>query len=153
MSVQDSQRESIRGLAGVWQVKRITRQDVSALTADKPFPNLIMFAHRYYCMIWISGSEPKRPFAKRWNPTNSEKIDRFDSLVVNAGTYEIEGNILIANPLVARIPDFMGGKLICEYYLEEDTMTLRFVDEYSFDGVQAPWVASGGLTLKLVRIE
>jgi hypothetical protein len=104
-------------------------------------------------MVWTFGNEPQRPFIARWNPTDAEKIDRFDSLVVNAGTYEIEGQTLIARPLVARIPDFMGGKLICEYHIEKDTMTLKFVDEYSFDGVQAPWVASGGLVLTLKRVE
>ena len=98
--------------------------------------------------------EPQRFFAERWNPTDTEKIRRFNSLVVNSGTYEIKGSILTAHPIVARIPEFVGGKLICEYRLENDTMRLAFIDEYSYDGIQAPWVTSGsGLILKLVRID
>jgi hypothetical protein len=153
MGIQDSPGKSAKSLIGVWRVKEIARHGGSGSTADEPFPNLVIFTRNYYSMIWIFGPEPKRPFANRWNPTHAEKIQRFDSLVVNSGTYEIEGSKLIAHPLVARIPDFMGGKLICEYHVENEKMTLRFIDEYSFDGVQAPWVASGGLVLTLVRLD
>ena len=91
--------------------KEIGRQGSSGSSADKPFPNLIIFTRKYYSMIWIFGPEAKRPFAKRWSPTDAEKIQRFDSLVVNAGTYAVEGSTLIARPLVARIPDFMGERV------------------------------------------
>jgi hypothetical protein len=140
-------------IVGVWTVKEAARQGRSAPIADRPFPSVIIFTSNHYSMVWTFGNEPQRPFMSRWNPTDTEKIDRFDSLVVNAGTYEIEGNTLIAHPVVARIPEFMGGKLICEYHIENDKMTLRFIDEYSFDGLQAPWVASGGLVLTLVRLD
>ena len=153
MLTASSRRQKPEGLVGIWKIKDILRQGSSGPIGDSTIPNLIIFTHGYYSMIWISGSEPKRPFAERWRPTEVEKIDRFDSLVVNAGTYEIEGNTLIVHPLVARIPDLMGGKVVCEYSVEKDIMTLTFVDEYSFDGVQAPWVAGGGLTLTLVRVE
>lgn len=86
-------------------------------------------------------------------PTDEEKIARFNSLIVNAGSYSIEGSTLTAHPVVARMPDFVGGKLICDIRVDKDTMWLKFVDEYSFDGVQAPWVKDGGLTLILERID
>lgn len=140
-------------IVGVWMVKEVARQRRSEPITDKPLPSIIIFTLNHYCMVWAFGKEPQRPFTARWNPTDAEKIERFDSLVVNSGTYEIEGNTLIAHPIVARIPDFMGGKLICEYHIENNTLKLKFLDEYSFDGVQAPWVASGGLVLTLVRID
>jgi len=141
-----------RGVVGVWKVENVARQGGSEPIAGKPLPSIIVFTSSFYSMVWVFGAEAQRPFAKRWNPTDAEKIERFDSLVVNAGTYEIDGNTLIAHPVVARIPDFMGGKLICDYQIEKNTMMLKFVDEYSFDGVQAPWVKGGGLVLKLVRM-
>lgn len=153
MSVQDSYGDSAKDMMGVWQIKEIARQGNSGSIGDKTLPNLVIFTDKYYSMIWIFGTEPKRPFAKRWNPTDIEKIRRFESLVVNSGTYEIKGSTLIAHPLVARIPELMGGKFVCDYRIKEDTMTLKFVDEYSFDGVQAPWVKSGGLVLTLMRVE
>jgi hypothetical protein len=138
------------GVIGVWQVKEIRRQNVESPVTDKPFPNLFFFAPRHYSMVWVLGVD--EPFTERWAPTDEEKIKRFDSMVINAGTYEIDGVTITAHPMVARIPDFVGGKLICEFNVDKDTMRLKFVDEYSFDGVQAPWVAKGGLVLTLVRI-
>ena len=152
MGEDNDRKKKTKGVVGVWKVRNVARQGRSEPIADRPFPNLILFTARHYSMVWAFGTE-QRPFATRWNPTDAEKIERFDSLVVNSGTYEIEGNTLTAHPVVARIPDFMGGKLICEYRIENDTMTLKFVDEYSFDGVQAPWVKGGGLVLTLVRAE
>ncbi|UCD05299.1 MAG: lipocalin-like domain-containing protein [candidate division WOR-3 bacterium] len=139
-----------KGVIGVWQVTEIRRQNVESPVVDKPFPNLFIFTPRHYSMVWVLGSS--EPFAERWKPTDEEKIERFDSMVVNAGTYEIDGVTLTAHPMVARIPDFIGGKLICEFHIKNDTLRLKFVDEYSFDGVQAPWVAKGGLIITLVRI-
>jgi len=136
-------------VVGVWQVTEIRRQGAEGSMMTEPFPNLVIFTPRHYSMIWALGAGD--PFAERWKPTDEEKVRRFDSMVVNAGTYEIDGVTLTAHPTVARIPDFIGGKLICEFHVENDTLRLKFVDEYSFDGVQAPWVASGGLVLTLVR--
>jgi hypothetical protein len=153
MGSQNDREKSAREIVGVWQVKGIARQGDSGQMGDKPFPSIFIFTPRHYSMVWVFGVEPQQSFAERWNPTDAEKIERFNSMVVNSGTYEIEGSTLTAHPIVARIPDFMNGKLICEYHIENDIMQLKFVDEYSFDDVQAPWVASGGLILTLARTD
>jgi hypothetical protein len=152
MKVQDSQEKEAKGVVGVWQIKEVATQRGGLIT-DKPLSSVFIFTPRHYSMVWVFSAETQGSFAERWNPTDAEKIERFNSLVVNSGTYEIDGNTLIAHPVIARIPDFMGGKLICEYHIENDMMRLKFIDEYSFDGVQAPWVKSGGLILTLGRID
>ena len=152
MSSKNNQNKEAADVIGVWQVKEVARQGGSDPLSDKPLPSIIIFTPRHYSMVWVFDTEPPRSFAERWTPTDAEKIERFDSLVVNSGTYEVEGNRLTAHPIVARIPEFVGGKLICEYHVENDTMQLKFIDEYSYDGVQAPWVATGGLILTLVRV-
>jgi hypothetical protein len=151
MSTKNDQEKQAKGVVGVWQVKEIARQGGSGPIAAEPLPSVIIFTRSHYSMVWVFDTEPPRSFAEQWSPTDAEKIERFDSLVVNSGTYEIKGNRLTAHPIVARIPEFVGGKLICEYRVENDTMQLKFVDEYSYGGVQAPWVASGGLVLTLTR--
>jgi hypothetical protein len=150
---KDNPAKEGRDVVGVWRIKEIMRQGSKGKITDKPFPNIFIFTPHHYCMAWVLGPDAGQPFAKRWSPTDEEKINRFDSMVINAGTYEVNGSVLTAHPVVARIPDFMGGKLICEYHVERNTMRLNFFDEYSFDGVQAPWVASGGLVLTLERVE
>jgi hypothetical protein len=152
MNSQKIREKEAKGVVGVWQVKEIARQGGGSIT-DKPFPSIIIFTPRHYSMVWVFGADPLRSFAERWNPTDVEKIERFDSLVVNSGTYEIEGSMLTVHPIVARIPEFVGGTLVCEFRIENDSLQLKFVDEYSYDGVQAPWVARGGLVLTLLRVE
>jgi hypothetical protein len=113
-------------IVGVWQIKDISSQSTNKSLTKDSIPSLFIF-------------------------TPTEKIRRYDSFVVNSGTYEIKDSFLTAYPIIARVPEFMGGKLVCEFKVEGDTLQLKLVDEYSFDGMQAPWVASGnGLILTLV---
>ena len=140
-----------KGIVGVWQITEVATQS-GALITDKPLSGLFIFTPNYYSMLWVLSTKTE-PFAERWNPTDDEKIKRFNSLIINSGTYEIKDSTLTTYPVVARIPELMGGEQLCEYRLESDTMWLKFVDEYSFDGIQAPWVASGGIVLTLVRVE
>ena len=142
------------GVVGVWQIKEITSQNINEPLANDSLPSLFIFTPHHYSMVWVSSEEPQRAFIERWKPTDEEKIRRYDSFVVNSGTYEVKDSYLTAYPIVARVPEFMGGKLVCEFQVEEDTLQLKLVDEYTYDGVQAPWVASGsGLILTLVRAD
>lgn len=139
------------GLIGVWQIAQVRHGE--RLVTDQSLPSMFIFTPGHYSMLWVLGAKSELPFAKRWAPTDEEKIERFNSLIVNSGTYEIAGDTLTMHPVVARVPDLVGGKQICLYNAAGDTLRLRFIDEYSFDGVQAPWVAGGGLSLTLVRVE
>lgn len=141
-------------IIGVWQIKEISSQSANQPLTTDSIPSLFIFTAHHYNMVWVLSEDPQRAFAERWNPTDAEKIKRYDSFVVNSGSYEIEESYLTAYPIVARVPEFMGGKLVCEFKVKEDTLRLKLVDEYTYDGVQAPWVASGdGLILELVRID
>ena len=153
MNTANTRKIDAHSIVGVWQIKDFAKQNGNRLLGDRIIPSLFIFAYRHYCMVWVLSAEPQRAFAEPWHPTDAEKIERFDSLVVNAGTYEIAGSTITAHPIVARIPEFVGGRLVCEYQVEGDSLQLKFVDEYTYDGVQAPWVASGrGLILTLARI-
>lgn len=143
-----------KDVVGVWRIEELTRKDGSRLDEDGTSPSLLIFTEHHYSMVWASRLESQRAFAERWNPTDAEKIERYDSFVVNSGIYEIEDSTLTAYPIVARVPEFMGGALVCEYHVHQNTMRLEMVDEYSYDGVRAPWVERGdGLVLTLARID
>lgn len=153
MTFGEDRKKLQHTILGAWQVREIARQDVARSHSDRPLPSVFIFTEHHYSMMWLPNFDSQRSFAQRWMPTDEEKIARFNSLIVNAGSYSIEGSTLTAHPVVARMPDFVGGKLICDIRVDKDTMWLKFVDEYSFDGVQAPWVKDGGLTLILERID
>lgn len=140
------------GVVGAWQIAEVELLDGSAPVNKDPLPNLVLFTDRHYSMVWLPGKEAQRAFATRWHPTDSEKVARYNAIVVNTGTYEVNDSILTMHPIVARVPEFMGGIFKHRLELSADTLRLTSLDEYSFDGVQAPWVKAGeGERLTLVR--
>ena len=139
-------------LEGVWEIARIQSKDGSAENR-KPLPSLVIFTSEHYSMVWMPGSQATRAFEERWLPTDAEKIARYDEIRVNTGTYEKEESRLTMTPIVARVPEFVGGTIEWEYQLTEESLVLNFMDEHSFGGVQAPIVkANGGVILTLSRL-
>ncbi len=142
------------GILGTWQIKEIrSKNNPESDNDQEPFLSLVIFTPCHYSMVW-EWKDVQRTFSERWNPTENEKLDRYDSFVVNTGTYKITDSTFTGYPIVARVPEFMGGKFVCEYQVTGDTMVLNMIDEYSYDGVQAPWITNGGgLILTLIRME
>jgi len=143
-------------ILGVWQIKQIELKSKTDFSINEnPLPSQTIFTHSHYSLVWIPGTDGMRRFQKQWFPTDAEKIQRYDEIVVNAGTYTKTDSIIILKPAISRVPEFMGGgKLLYEYHIKEDTLWLTAIDEYSYDGVQAPWAAVGNrISLKMVRME
>lgn len=142
------------GLMGVWAIHQIDYAD-GTINAD-PEPSQAIFTAQNYSLLWIYPSTSLRSFEERWTPTDAEKIQRYGEIVVNSGTYELAGDSLIElRPVVSRVPGFMGGgTLLYEYSVVGDTLNLTSLDEYSYDGIQAPWAATGErVKLSLTRVE
>ncbi|HET7038619.1 MAG TPA: hypothetical protein VFH97_01950, partial [Gemmatimonadales bacterium] len=145
------------GLVGVWQVRHLRRESPSGRSENSnPLPGQAVFTESHYSLIWMPGETALRAFRERWLPTDAEKIQRYGEIVVNAGTYSVENDSLITlRPAISRVPEFMGGgRLLYGYRVHGDTLWLTSLDEYSYDGVQAPWATAGDRrTLTLVRVE
>lgn len=47
--------------------------------------SLLLFTDRYYSMNRISGTEPSEFYKERFQPSDSEKLDRYNRFLVNAG--------------------------------------------------------------------
>ncbi len=139
---------------GVWQIRSIATRDGSGPVIHDPLPSLFIFSGNHYSTMWMPGTEAQRAYSDRWKPTEAEKLARYDALVSSSGTYVIRGSTLSTYPIVARVPEFVGGKLAYELHLKGEMMQLTMIDEYSFDGVQAPWAsAGGGFVLTLVPVK
>ena len=142
------------GLMGVWAIHQIEYAD-GTINAD-PEPSQAIFTAQNYSLLWIYPSTSLRSFEERWTPTDAEKIQRYGEIVVNSGTYELEGDSLMTLfPVVSRVPGFMGGgRLLYEFRVQGDTLWLTSRDEYSYDGIQAPWAASDdGVKLRLSKVD
>jgi len=141
-------------IEGVWRVSRIDR-DVDNTSNSDPDPGLVIFTGQHYSIVWTPESNSTNSFAQRWVPTDEEKLKRYGEIVVNTGRYEIDGDQIRVRPIVSRVPEFIGGLMIYEYEWSGENLILTLLDEYSFDGVRAPWAetASGQVHLELSRLE
>jgi hypothetical protein len=151
-------RSAPRGsdLAGAWSVREIEFVSASGRSLiSSPQPGQAIFTERHYSLLWVQTPQSLRSFQQRWVPTDAEKIQRYGEIVVNSGEYMIESDSsVILRPRVSRVPEFVGGRMSYAFRIRGDTLWLSSLDEYSFDGVQAPWAAAGNtFTLKFVRAE
>lgn len=122
-------------------------------TKADPQPGLFIFGKSHYSATWVPQRQARPPFASPFEPTPEELAAACDALVVNSGAYEISGSELIVRPMVTRMPEFSGGRMIYRYGIKGNVLSLEVLDEYSCDGVQAPWILRQRLTLKLQRVE
>jgi hypothetical protein len=118
-------------IEGVWRItERITppgnpqAQGVT-VTQTNPQPGLIIFTRGYYSEMYVTGGQPRpavAPASDALNLTDAEKIARYDQwrpFTANAGTYEINGSMLIKHPIVAKTVDVMtSGARPLEFRLE-----------------------------------
>ena len=141
-------------IEGVWRVSDISREYNDQSISD-PLPSQIIFTNRHYSIVWMPSEEAIPAFATRWQPTDEEKLQRFGEIVVNSGTYSLDGSELRIEPVVARFAEFMGGYIDYQLSWVGDDLVLTFMDEVTFDGIRAPWAAPrrGKEHLTLVRKE
>jgi hypothetical protein len=141
-------------LEGAWLVDeiRVIGPEGESVNAS-PQPGLYIFSGRHYSMVWMPGSEAREDFARKWYPTDAEKVASFDAVIVNSGTFELEGSTLTTIPLVAKTPEFMGGAAVYECRFEGEALWLTMTDNTSHDGVQDPGVLHYRIPVKLVRAE
>lgn len=152
--VHEGDRSAASDIEAVWRIRSIATADGTGPVIRDPLPSVFIFADGYYSTMWMPGTEARRAYAERWRPTDAEKLARYDALVSSSGTFTVRGSTLTTYPIVARVPEFMGGKLVYELRREGDELRLTLIDEYSHDGVRAPWAAAGrGLVLTLVPVE
>ena len=112
--------------------------------------SLFIFADGYFSIGYAFGAGGSVPYAERWHPSDSEKVARFSSLIVNAGTYRLIGSRIDARPLFALAPEFVGGEGVFSYSFTADTLDLTWERSIAFDGLEYP--SQGTVThLRLVR--
>lgn len=137
-------------IMGVWKVVRIDVEDDPAgvpysgglESNPDPLPSQFIFTRSHYSIVWMGGKQAMRSFAKRWHPTDEEKLQRFAEVGMNTGTYTVDESRITVYPVVARVPEYMGGHMSYEYSWSGENLVLTFNDEFTFDEVPAPWMES-----------
>jgi hypothetical protein len=120
-------------------------QDTVAVPTQE---SLLLFADGYYSIGCAFGGERTPPYANRWHASEREKVARFSSLIVNAGSYRTSGSRIDARPDFALAPEFVAGEAVFFYDFAGDTLELTWEQSIAFDGLEYP---SGG-TVTLLRL-
>ncbi|HSW27990.1 MAG TPA: hypothetical protein VLH75_00735 [Longimicrobiales bacterium] len=112
--------------------------------------SFFLFAGSDHSIAWTFGDGPSPPYAERWKPTEEERLARFGSMLVNAGTFEVDGDRMAAHPRFALAPELVGGEIRIRFSSAGDTLRLSWGATWSVDGV--PYPSDGASTvLRLVR--
>jgi len=124
-------------LLGSWQVTAIGYKQADQVSRIEPaLPGLFLFTQEHYSMTWMPGSQLQADYADLWHPTDREKVGSYNAVVVNAGSYSIDGDLLTTQVQVAKTPAFMGGYAVYQIQLDGDNLQLTVKDNVAHDGTR-----------------
>ena len=135
-------------LEGVWTVVAVEPAGAAAIEPSQP--GIYIFADDHYSAVYAPGPEPRVKSATSFSPTSEEMVEQYRSIIVNSGSYEVDGDSFTLRPMIAKSPGFVGGHLNGTYSVTGDTLTLRHEQLFDVDGVELP---DFGEVLTLIRIE
>jgi hypothetical protein len=153
-SCQKSMQPVARSVEGVWKVVTLhTITPQGKFTNTDPQPGLFIFTREYYSMVWMPRSVKLPDNKQIWQPTDQEKVDQFNSIIVNSGSYTFSDSLLTTIPLVAKTPEFIGGKATYRWSFKKDTLSISVLNIYSHNGIPDEGAIKYRTTIKLLRLE
>jgi len=135
-------------LEGVWVVSTRTTADGESINPSGP--GQYIFMDGYYNAVHSTGTADRTPSQVPFQSTDQEKIAQRDTIIVNAGTYQINGSQVTFRPMVALLPEFIGGSATRTFSIDGDTLTTINQTVVAGNGTSAPNVG-GSMTLRRVR--
>ena len=110
-------------LKGVWRYTQYSGPDSIGHPAQ---PGIVIFTEKHYSMVQIAGDHPRQKGDPSKPFTQADLEAMMHPLTANSGTYEISGMTVTMRPVVAKMPNNMGGafKVNLTYKLDGDTLVL-----------------------------
>jgi len=135
-------------LQGVWSVVRVDPSGPSVI--DPAQPGLYIFTAAHYSAVYTPGPDPRVKAVTSFMPTPDEMVAQYQTIIVNSGSYEIEGSSFTLRPMIAKSPGFVGGYLNGTFSISGDTLVLRHEHLFDLEGIELPDFDE---VLTLVRLE
>jgi hypothetical protein len=137
-------------IQGVWQVVEVTMTGATpgTITIPEPRPNLTILTAKHYSRVEVHAEGPRPMLADVTKASADELRAAWGPFVGEAGTYDVDGNVITMHPMVAKSPAAMarGAFTTWSYKLAGDTL----------------WVTAQGnqngpvhdpVTVKAIRVE
>jgi hypothetical protein len=113
---------------GVWQALEVTITGPTprTVTTSEPRPNLTILTARHYARVQVESEGPRPTLADAAKASADELRNVWGPFYGEAGTYEVDGNIITMRPVAAKNPAAMapGAFSAWSYKLEGDTVWL-----------------------------
>ncbi len=147
---QDESSVPANPLQGVWSMTTMTPGG-GGPTIDPAQPGLFIFTDRYYSAVYSLGADPRPLSAAAFSPTPDEMVAQYETIIVNAGTYQANGANISFRPMVAKSPEFIGGHSTMDYQINGDTLTLSVTSTVAADGGSPPDGFEPSMTLRRLQ--
>ena len=135
-------------LEGAWVVTSLQSSEGEAI--DPAGPGQFIFLGGRYSAVYTVGVTERRKSEKAFDPTEEEMVEQYDTIIVNSGTYQVEGNELTLRPLVAKSPEYIGGSSTMEFSVDGDTLTTKIRQLTSVNGISPEGAIDSTMTLRRV---
>lgn len=124
-------------ITGAWRVARLEFLSESGSQVIEPaLPGLFIFTEKQYSMTWMPRIEQQANYKQVWHPTDVEKIESYNSIITNAGSYELVDAELTTHVEVAKTPAFIGGRATYRCEFSGDNLSLEITDNVAHDGTR-----------------
>jgi len=143
-----------QSIQGVWKLKSIVyMENDERITIDPALPGLFIFTESHYSMTWMPQRKFQEDYADLWHPSDAEKVQSYNSIVTNTGSYELKSSELTTFVQVAKTPAFVGGKALYDCQVSGNEMTLEIKDNVAHDGTRDESYLKFKTILALMRVE
>jgi hypothetical protein len=135
-----AETEPTAALQGAWEVQAVHwRSNERSQSIDPAQPGLFLFGPGHYSLMWSPSAKPRQAFAILAEPTESEILTGFRSIVFNAGRYAATSDTITTTAMVAKVPGFEGGQQYYRYRIDGDILHLTMFDETYPNGSKPAW--------------
>ncbi len=136
-------------LEGAWRVTRLVAAD--GTVTDPAGPGQFIFKDGRYSAVYTIDTFERPRSTASFNPTDSEKVAQYDTIIVNSGTYTISGSKITLRPVVAKSPEYIGGESTMELSMDGDMLVTTIDTLASIDGVTPDDAVGSSMTLRRVE--
>ena len=137
-------------LQGVWQTVEVTITGPGARTIKipEPRPNLMIVSARHYSRVEVHAEGPRAVSTDVAKASADQLRALWGPFVGEAGTYEVNGNVITMRPIAAKNPAAMVPGAVLTYSYKLDGDTIWVTQQRNQNGPFA-----NPVTIKAVRIE
>ena len=122
--------ESLPAIVGAWEIVESSYSTADTSWTSAPYRSVILFTKNYYSIEIANEDRPswvENPDGE--GPSNEEISNAYSGLTSNSGKYEVRGDSIYFNAVIAKYPNFMNDfpERTSAMKLEGDNLTLTSV--------------------------